>query len=260
MRSRLSLLVLLAALVPAAALAHRPAPQPVELQLVDRHSGQPLPGTLHRGQHWVAGAPGQRYAVRLTNHSAGRVLVVLSVDGVNAVSGETASPHQTGYVLAPGQSTDISGWRKSHQEVAAFHFTDLDDSYAARTGRPDDIGVVGIAVFHERRLQPLPRPLPPVLRDRAAAPSAAGRVGAFESAPAEAPQAIGTGHGEREYSPVSSTAFVRASTQPASVVTVRYDSPRNLLARGIRVHPRPTAWQPPREPRAFPGGFVPDPR
>ena len=31
----------------------------------------------------------------------GRVLVVLSVDGVNAVSGETAAVGQTGYVLAP---------------------------------------------------------------------------------------------------------------------------------------------------------------
>ena len=45
----------------------------------------------YRGASYVAGRPGDRYAVRLTNRSPGRVLVVLSVDGVNAVSGETAA-------------------------------------------------------------------------------------------------------------------------------------------------------------------------
>ena len=36
-----------------------------------------------------------------------------SVDGVNVVSGETASPSQSGYVLDPYESVEISGWRKS---------------------------------------------------------------------------------------------------------------------------------------------------
>src|SRR3546814_3906476 len=60
---------------------------------------------------------------------------LLSVDGVNAVTGEDADPSQAGYVLAPWQSTEIDGWRKSLDEVARFRFTDLPDSYAARTGR-----------------------------------------------------------------------------------------------------------------------------
>src|SRR3546814_20574948 len=107
--------------------------------------------------------PGHRYAVRLTNTSGERVLVVLSVDGVNAVTGEDADPSQAGYVLAPWQSTEIDGWRKSLDEVARFSFTDLPDSYAARTGRPRTVGVIGIAVFRERRAgriatQPHPKP------------------------------------------------------------------------------------------------------
>jgi len=39
-------------------------------------------------------------------------------------------------VLDPRGSVDISGWRKSMSEVAAFVFTSLPDSYAARTDRP----------------------------------------------------------------------------------------------------------------------------
>ena len=67
----------------------------------------------HRGASWIAGRPGDRYAVRLTNRTGGRVLVVLSIDGVNAVSGDTAAVGQTGYVLGPCQSAEITGWRKS---------------------------------------------------------------------------------------------------------------------------------------------------
>ncbi|MEO7057799.1 MAG: hypothetical protein ABI143_13420, partial [Caldimonas sp.] len=62
----------------------------VDVQIVDRSRGDTLPTYRSRGASYVAGRPGDRYAVRLTNRSNGRVLVVLSVDGVNAVSGETA--------------------------------------------------------------------------------------------------------------------------------------------------------------------------
>ena len=123
----------------------------VEVDVVDRDSGQWLPEYRHRGDTWIAGAPGHRYAVRLTNTSGERVLAVLSVDGVNAVTGEDAHPSQAGYVLAPWQSTEVAGWRKSLDDVAQFVFTDLPDSYAARTGRPDNVGVIGIAVFREAR-------------------------------------------------------------------------------------------------------------
>ena len=65
---------------------------------------------------------------------------------------------------------------------------------------------------------------------------------------------LGTGHGEREYAPTSHTAFERASSQPAELVRVRYDSHANLVAMGvIRAPERPF------EPQPF-ARFVPDPR
>ena len=92
----------------------------VNLAVVDRDSGQWLPDVRHRGERWIAGTPGHRFAVRLTNTSGGRVLVVLSVDGVNAVTGDTAHPSQAGYVLEPWQSSEIAGWRKSTEDIAQF--------------------------------------------------------------------------------------------------------------------------------------------
>jgi hypothetical protein len=120
-----------------------------EIDVWDRTSGERLPVYWHDGQRWVVGAPGHRYAVTVRNRQPGRILTVLAVDGVNAVSGETADWNQRGYVLAPGQAFDVLGWRKSTAAVADFVFTPVADSYAARTGRAADVGVIGVAVFSE---------------------------------------------------------------------------------------------------------------
>jgi hypothetical protein len=244
----------------------------VDVQVVDRSRGEQLSTWRYRGASYVAGRPGDRYAVRLVNRSSGRVLVVLSVDGVNAVSGETAAFGQTGYVLGPYQSAEITGWRKSYSEAAAFYFTSLPDSYAARTDRPDNVGVIGAAVFRERVPEPVTRwfePAPPLAKENGAAGRVEGERQAQASADSATPAAaararpesiakdekkLGTGHGEREYSPTSQTAFERASSTPADVVQVRYDSYANLLASGVIARPRPL----PRQPDAFPS-FVPDP-
>src|SRR4051794_6442414 len=98
----------------------RASADPVDLTVVDRETGQPMRVWRHDGRSFVAGQPGARYSLRVTNHTDGRVLVVMSVDGVNIISGETAGYGQRGYVLSPYQSYDISGWRKSDTEVAAF--------------------------------------------------------------------------------------------------------------------------------------------
>ena len=260
----------------------RAAPgQLVELQIVERSRNAALAEIRHRGSSYVAGRPGERYAVRLTNRSGERVLVVLSVDGVNAVSGETANPAQTGYVLSPWQSADITGWRKSDDEAAAFYFTALPDSYAARTERPHNVGVIGVAVFRERVPLPRPQPFEPVPYSRArqdgaarqeserrmnesgsadgslASPSASPAPSTSlarerDAAVAQRSDKLGTGHGEREHSPIGRTAFLRATSQPAEVVQVRYDSHANLVASGV-IAPRRAVPDP------FPG-FVPDPR
>ncbi|BAV96376.1 hypothetical protein [Lysobacter enzymogenes] len=250
----------------------------VDLAVIDRDSGDWLPNWSWRGQQWIAGAPGHRYSVRLTNNTGQRVLVVLSVDGVNAVSGQTASPSQSGYVLDAWQSTEINGWRKSLDDVAQFVFTDLGDSYAARTGRPDNVGVIGAAVFQERQAyrppvypspRPYPTPYPPYARAEGAAKAESRAGNAAPAAPAAersresvaadaAAQSIGTGHGAREWSPVSQTEFVRASRSPAQVLELRYDDYGSLVARGVVPRYRDPVYRPD-TPRAFPEGFVADP-
>ena len=258
-----------------------------DLTIVDRSDGQRLQTFYHQGRYWIAGTPGHKYAVAVNNRSAQRVMTVVSVDGVNVVTGETAAPEQNGYVLHPWMRYEINGWRKSASEVAAFVFTALPDSYAARTDRPDHVGVIGVAVFREWAP---PRPAAGMTEPRAdaaaggrsgdqrremakdaqaasaaphgsmAAENRAATAGALASAPEKAlrqpEEKLGTGHGEREGSQVAYTQFRRASDRPSEMLTIYYDSYANLVARGIiPAAPRP-------QPNPFPAGarFVPDPK
>jgi hypothetical protein len=246
-----------------------------DVQIMDRNTGEVLTPYRYRGEYWVAGVPGDRYSILIRNDRSERVLAVTAVDGINVISGENAAFSQSGYVYSPGESYTIDGWRKSNQEIAAFEFTASPNSYAARTGRPANVGVIGVALFLERTVPP------PVIggetRGKAedssrvapaapspAAPSAQGAP-ANEIAPpargeslANAPK-LGTGHGAREASPVSWTQFERLSNAPNEVIRIRYDSRDNLVAMGVipqRRMPAPT-------PNAFPESaisqFVPDP-
>ena len=235
----------------------------VELAVHDRTENVRLPVHWHEGRAYVAGKPGNEYSVSVRSRQGADVLAVVSVDGVNVVSGETAHPLQTGYVLSPHRSLDIKGWRKNMAETAAFYFTSLGDSYAARTGRPGDVGVIGVAVFRKKHVEP-PQPISRIApsaekaqRDDAARNSGDLASGAGASARAQAAPSspIATGHGRREESRARHVGFERASNDPTEVVTLHYDSRANLVAMGVIREPVHIA---PRPPRPFPG-FVPDP-
>ena len=107
-----------------------------EVAIIDRDSGATLNPYFYRGEYWIAGRPGARYAIEIRNRLDERLLAVTSVDGVNVVSGATAAWDQAGYVFNGGERYQITGWRKSDVQVAAFTFTDSPNSYAERTGRP----------------------------------------------------------------------------------------------------------------------------
>ncbi len=274
------LVALLAAALSGCASATVSAGSLVDVTVINRTTGQPVPTHYHAGQLYIAGTPGEKYALRIANRTGRRVMTVVSVDGVNVVSGETAATSQAGYVLAAHQSFEINGWRKSLEEVAAFYFTALPDSYAARTGRPHNVGVIGVAVFQEHRPPSVYRPYAPArpgesaesrARGDARNESEADAAGAASPAPsADAPaeagkrsaplaqraEKLGTGHGEREWSSVRYTSFRRATEHPNQTITIQYDSYRNLVARGVIPQVPPLG-----NPNPFPnGGFVPDPR
>jgi hypothetical protein len=287
-RSLLALCTLaaLAAVIPATAPhAHPaepsrwrpPATQAIEIELVDAF-GHALPTIRHRGQLFVAGEKGERYSVRVRNPSAERIEVVVSVDGRDVVSGSLADPaRDRGYVIEPFGSVAIDGFRTSMRHVAAFRFSSVPDSYAARRGTPSSVGVIGIAVFQERTAQAIARRSEPRRSASGAAstPAPSSSQARRPGKPAESSASqtrrwtdarprtreLGTEFGERRSSVVVEVPFVRRSTdRPDFVTTVAYDTPRGLAARGVPVEPV-LAVERARDPsaKARPRRFAPPP-
>jgi len=133
------------------------APVPVHggitFSVVDEN-GLPLPAMSLNGRIYVVGENGRRYSIIVTNLTDRRYEAVLSVDGLDVLDGKTASTRKRGYLIGPYASVTVDGFRKSYQEVAAFRFGSVGQSYAARTGSDRNVGVIGYAFFNERGFSP----------------------------------------------------------------------------------------------------------
>jgi hypothetical protein len=236
--------------------------------------GVPAPTYQHAGETYVLGQMGERYLVRVTNHTGRRIEAVVSVDGRDVIDGRPADFRKRGYLVPAWGSVDIDGWRLSAREAAVFRFSSVADSYAARTGSARQVGVIGVAVFPERVYVPPPRPYQPYepaypydeaapYRNRGYAdkkaegegPSPAGRAAGSEAAPAPAAPPVasaddaplsrrapsqrpglGTEYGEATHSPIREVSFVRASAgRPSVLLGLRYNDRPGLLAVGIDV-------------------------
>jgi len=270
----------------------RPAPPPYSFSVEDEN-GNSLATFVKDGRMFLLGEPGLRYNIRVRNPTADRVEAVVTVDGRDAISGQPGDyVNQRGYVIPAYGSLLVEGFRRSMDEVAAFRFTSPEDSYSARMGTPQNVGVIGVAFFPERarpaepvirRSRPLPRPAPvpydysrdgrgsrdvessrapakmkPAPEDRAAAP-AKPRAEASDERRASrddyggSVNNLGTEFGESHESVVSSVSFVRASaTHPALLSTLRYEDADGLQARGIVVYGAGYRRVYSDEPQAFP--------
>ena len=146
-----------------------PAPMPNSPYRVELLSGDAgrLPTFYSSGRAYVLGMIGERYRIRVANPTSRRVEAVVSVDGLDAIDGRTASfEDKRGYVIAPYGEVTIDGFRTSVDRVATFRFSSVRDSYAARKGQDRNVGVIGVAFFPERERPVAVIPSPPYYDDR----------------------------------------------------------------------------------------------
>lgn len=237
-----------------------------ELQVLS--GGVPVPTFFQGGGAYVMGQLGERYTLRVVNHTGRRIEAVVSVDGRDVVDGRGADYRgKRGYLVPAYGQADIEGWRLTSAQVAAFRFSAVADSYAARTGTAREVGVIGAAIFPER-VVPRPRPLeiPYGYPHASSQPGydadarAEGRGGPSDKAAsagaprAEAPASpsrslaeaesarrrpgLGTEFGESVGSAVHEVSFTRANASiPAVVLGARYNDRDGLVAMGVDVEP-----------------------
>ncbi|MBK8253607.1 MAG: hypothetical protein IPK82_13190 [Polyangiaceae bacterium] len=118
-------------------------------------NGNALSGFVSGGNNYVVGEAGSRYTIILRNKSQLRFEVVLSVDGLDVLDGKAASFSKRGYVLDPHGELEVDGFRQSTQAVAAFRFGSVQSSYSnQKHGETRNVGVIGVALFHERGTDP----------------------------------------------------------------------------------------------------------
>lgn len=184
--------------------------------------GQPL-RTIEYAEKTYLPVPrlGTEYAVQVWNHGPRRVAAILSVDGLSVITGRPASEADPGYIVDPGRGVVIRGWRRDLDTVAAFSFEKRQDSYAARRGWPENVGVIGLVAVEEMRSSPRP-----LLEERPfAVPLAKGATGEVSG--------TGTGYGRDIDSHVYYVPFARSDNR--RTVTLYYDTVAALQEAGVPV-------------------------
>jgi hypothetical protein len=107
------------------------------------------------GRRLVAGETNGSYTITVRNRSKSTLEIVASVDGLDVMDGKNATFAKRGYLVDPGKTLEIDGFRTSHDTVAAFKFSSVANSYAnQRHGDTRNVGVIGIAVFTQKGVDP----------------------------------------------------------------------------------------------------------
>ena len=270
------------ALTMAAALSPMPAAavgRLGNLDIVSRSDGQVLPVYPGGGRHWVVGTPGQEYSIRFCNTSPGRVLAVMSVDGVNVISGDTASPAAVGLRaerLRVRRHQRLAQEHGAHRRVLLHRAARrLRDAHrpsgerrrdrrrrVPRAGAGDDLE----AHRQDRERSPARRACVRVragleLRER----SEAGGSGRGSQPTRKLPARRRHPRWRRSSAPATAAArtrppqtvrFERESATPNETIAIHYDRRENLVAMGIL--PPPVVARTPNPFPAWPR-FVPDP-
>lgn len=250
-------------------------------------NGKPLKEYLHEGKTYVEGRKNTRFSLRLRNNSSQRKLFVPSIDGLSVMDGRDASFNSSGYIVRPYSSITIDGWRTSDSEVASFFFSAPDESYGAKTGKGQNLGVIGLVVFDEKQ-KPQPVIIEKIIeKDRhhchnhwcgicnpwypkiSFDSTMAGNTSTIMALSAtqtdssstaysmrNVSQSLGTGFGESKRSEVVTVEF-EPSTAPTAIFEIYYNTREQLEKMGIDL--RKEALYVGRAPNAFPGQYCKPP-
>src|SRR5713101_425572 len=108
-----------------------------------------------QGRTYVEALRGRSFTLRVSNPTAERVAVAISVDGRNVVDAKrTGERAATKWVLDPWQTLDIPGWQVSGDTARRFFFTETARSYAKWLGDTSNVGTIEAVFFRGRHRTP----------------------------------------------------------------------------------------------------------
>lgn len=105
----------------------------------------------HKGMSFIEARTGTNYTVKIKNDNSYRVMAVLSVDGLDVVTGKPAEETNTGYIIDAYSSLDVKGYRISDDNSASFIFTSKGKSYVQQAkSNATNAGVIGLRTYKEK--------------------------------------------------------------------------------------------------------------
>lgn len=232
------------------------------IMLAIQSRGRNVPLWEYRGRYGVAGTPGEEFSVYLYNPGPGTKKFVVTLDGVNVIDGSRGSSRGLGYILQPGQSEVIRGWRDGNYH-RRFVFDWKGRDVATMLGQAGNQGTLGLAVWdgyvhrgNEIAAAPggrqAPAPTQQPMRQSDAPASRSSRGGAQAS-----PNDLGVGQGQSEFNPIRRVEFratdlvAQMSLFYATLPALQHVGAQRVDGAPPAVIPRPSQppyQQPPRPP------------
>lgn len=112
-------------------------------------NGRKVKEYTHNGLTYIEAKEGTEFSIEVKNHHYGRVVAIISVDGIDVVDGKPATSKSRGYILNGTSAETIRGYRRSQDEIAAFKFTNAQGSYAADKGAGQNNGIIAVKFVGE---------------------------------------------------------------------------------------------------------------
>lgn len=231
-------------------------------------AGRPVQEYSKDGNVFVEGRAGSQFELTIRNLTGRSLLAHPMIDGISAMTGKDAERNDSdhGYVLHPYAEITVPGWRLNDREAAHFFFAGAGGSYAEKTGRPSNRGVIACPVWEEYvavrfdsfkrgdgslwqfqhadpnlvdhsvcddENQGIRSSMKSITRSRSIIPDS----GMSASYCAQQPTAgnLGTGFGEATSHRVHAVNFTVAQSEPNYIATIYYDDSVGLAKRGIQV-------------------------
>jgi len=242
--------------------------------------GRQLTEYAARGRRYIEALENAEYEVRIHNPTGSLVAVALSVDGLNSIDARHTSAWDAHkWVIAPYGTIHVRGWQMSGESARRFYFTTERDSYAAKLGQAQNLGLITAVFFRERRpvtIMATPRPNKEErARDERSAPepktmgessasSQGGRDAARQrSVPSYPPpddESAATGIGRSVRNDVQ-WIKMDLDSRPAGEITIRYEYRASLVRLGIipRDYPRPNVLDRRERAQGFEPKYCPQP-
>ena len=183
----------------------------------------------HNGECFICAEGNTDYSIDIRSHIGRKSKVVLSVDGLDVMTGLPANTDAGGYIIPEYGHIEIPGWRLDNERVAKFRFG--YNPYAEYQKTPNNIGVIGAAFFLEKEKQ--------MFRYSGITKGCGEGMKSF---------GIGTEFGSETNHHVRNVDF-EAEKYSKEIITIRYDTQEKLESAGIiKKYDRMSA-------NPFPGGI-----